>query len=211
MPDTKLITVCDRAADIALLLYEVYDMDYCDIVVRAKNDRRIPGEARKLFKILRNTEEAGRINIEVPRKSARPKLSGKEEAKKREARQAELRVAYRKVKISAPPERKGQDPIEITAITAEEINPPKGQKAIKWNLLTTLKVESFEDAVEVIKFYVKRWTIEEFHRVLKSGCKVEQLNYANFERENLYLNMEYQKKRNPINRTPPFLYFIIFN
>ena len=182
MPDTKLITVCDRGADIALLLYEVHDMDYCDIVVRAKSDRRIPGEARKLFKILRTTEEAGRINIEVPRKSARPKLSGKEEVKKREARNAELRVVYRKVKISPPPERKGQDPIEITAIMAEEINPPKGQTVIKWNLLTTLKVESFEDAVEVIKFYVKRWPIEEFHRVLKSGCKVEQLNYANFER-----------------------------
>lgn len=182
MPDTKLITVCDRGADIALLLYEVYDMDYCNIVVRAKNDRRIPGEARKLFKILRNTEEAGTITIEVPRKSARPKLSGKEKVKKREARKANLRVAYRKVKISPPPERKGQDPIEITAIIAEEINPPKGQKAVKWNLLTTLKVESFEEAVEVIKIYVKRWPIEEFHRVLKSGCKVEQLNYANFDR-----------------------------
>jgi len=36
-------------------------------------------------------------------------------------------------------------------------------------------IETFEQAIEKLKWYAKRWSIEVYHRTLKSGCKVERL------------------------------------
>ena len=41
-------------------------------------------------------------------------------------------------------------------------------------LLTTLRVRSFEDAVEKTEWYCLRWGIEVYHKTLKSGCQVEE-------------------------------------
>src|SRR5262245_15113963 len=41
-------------------------------------------------------------------------------------------------------------------------------------LLTTCHVDSFEEAIEKLNWYTKRWCIEIFHRTLKSGCKIEE-------------------------------------
>ena len=54
------------------------------------------------------------------------------------------------------------------------MRPPKGAKAICWRLLTTLPVETAAAAVEKVRWYAQRWQIEIIHKVLKSGCKVEQ-------------------------------------
>ena len=54
-----------------------------------------------------------------------------------------------------------------------EISPPQGEEAIEWYLLTSLPVWSVNDAEQVLEYYLKRWRIEDFFRVLKSGCKVE--------------------------------------
>ncbi len=46
-------------------------------------------------------------------------------------------------------------------------------------MLTTLPVTSTADATRVLRWYALRWRIEEYFRVLKSGCKVEELqNHA---------------------------------
>ena len=49
---------------------------------------------------------------------------------------------------------------------------PPGAKRIEWLLLTTEEVRTSEDAARIVDFYTRRWRIEEWHHVLKSGCKV---------------------------------------
>ena len=49
-------------------------------------------------------------------------------------------------------------------------------------LLTSLDVDSFEAAVESIGYYLKRWRVEDFFRVLKSGCRAEHLAFHTAER-----------------------------
>ena len=56
-----------------------------------------------------------------------------------------------------------------------EINVPRGAKRIDFCLLTTIEVKNLEDALKIIKIYRLRWVIEEFHRVLKHTCKIEDL------------------------------------
>jgi len=64
--------------------------------------------------------------------------------------------------------------ILVNAIMAIEENPPEGEDPIIWILLTDLEVNSFEKACKVIEYYLCRWQIEMYFKVLKSGCKVEE-------------------------------------
>ena len=62
--------------------------------------------------------------------------------------------------------------LKLWAILIREKHPPEGATAVKWMLLTTLPVVSVKQALKCIKWYCRRWRIEEWHRVLKSGCKI---------------------------------------
>jgi hypothetical protein len=66
-------------------------------------------------------------------------------------------------------------PIPQWVVWAREVNPPPSVKEpIDWVLLTSLPVRDLEGAMEVIGYYEKRWLIEEWHKALKTGCRVER-------------------------------------
>lgn len=76
----------------------------------------------------------------------------------------------------APPKRKAHLPALIVyGIVVEEVNPPPGEEALLWRLITTLPVESATQALQLVRWYSYRWRIERFHYVLKSGCRLEEL------------------------------------
>ena len=68
----------------------------------------------------------------------------------------------------------------MQVVLAQEEQAPRGAEPIDWRLLSTMAVDSFERACEVMGWYSLRWGIEVFHRILKSGCRVEerQLNHG---------------------------------
>jgi hypothetical protein len=74
------------------------------------------------------------------------------------------------------------DKIAIYVIRAKEINPPEGVEEIDWTLLTNIPVTSVKDAIERITWYKLKWKIEEFFKVLKSGCKIESTRLATKEK-----------------------------
>jgi IS4 transposase len=45
---------------------------------------------------------------------------------------------------------------------------------LEWLLLTTRPVETLDQALDIIAWYSRRWTVEEFHKVWKTGCRAEQ-------------------------------------
>ncbi len=47
-------------------------------------------------------------------------------------------------------------------------------KALEWVLFTTVAIHDATDALTQVEWYATRWTIEEYHRCLKTGCAVEQ-------------------------------------
>lgn len=65
---------------------------------------------------------------------------------------------------------------------AIEEKPPKDEKPLTWILLTSLPVTTFEDVLTVIQYYLCRWEIETFFKVLKSGCKIEERQLQTTER-----------------------------
>jgi hypothetical protein len=63
-----------------------------------------------------------------------------------------------------------------------EIDPPAGVEPLEWILLTNVPIENFADACERIDWYGCRWIIEEYHKGLKTGCQIEDMQFTTEER-----------------------------
>ena len=72
--------------------------------------------------------------------------------------------------------------MNVSAVHVVETDPPADEDPLRWFLLTTRKVRTASQAGEVVGFYLQRWRVEDFFRVLKSGCRVEFLLFRTAER-----------------------------
>jgi hypothetical protein len=70
----------------------------------------------------------------------------------------------------------------MNALWVKEVEPVDGGEPILWLLLTTLPIDTFEQACQYVCWYSLRWLIERFHFTLKSGCRIEQLQLETSER-----------------------------
>ncbi len=75
-------------------------------------------------------------------------------------------------------------------MVAKEVGPPEGIEAICWRLWTTVEIGGAILAAEVIGWYARRWMIEGLHRILKSGCKVEERQLESVEKLSLVLALD---------------------
>ena len=100
----------------------------------------------------------------------------------RAARQARLEVRYGSLTLKAPQTRARLPDVKLWAVWASEVDPPKGQTAVEWMLLTNLAVENVEQALKMLEYYTGRWGIEVFHRTLKSGCQIENRQLGSADR-----------------------------
>jgi len=93
---------------------------------------------------------------------------------KRKGRKVKQQI--KAVSVTLKPENtyKGAKKVKINAVMAIEENPPEGEEALVWVFITNLPINNFEDVCKVIKYYLCRWEIELFFKVLKSGCKIEE-------------------------------------
>jgi len=55
-----------------------------------------------------------------------------------------------------------------------EPEPPPGEAAIEWMLVTSEPVQTLEDAAAIVDHYRARWLIEEYFKALKTGCAFEK-------------------------------------
>lgn len=70
----------------------------------------------------------------------------------------------------------------VHVVLVREPNPPEGEQAIEWILLTTLPIGTLDEVRRVIEYYTVRWTIEVYFRTLKSGCRIEERLFETLER-----------------------------
>lgn len=175
LPDTQLVYVADREADIYELFAEgarAQGQRRADWLVRGAQDRCLAaGEDAKLKAAVRAAPVLTQIEFDLPSRQggkARPV-------------QQQLKVARVRLK---PPYRVGHklDEVTVTVLLAEEIAPPRGQEPLTWLLLTNRSVTTAEQAAELLSWYLCRWQIELFFKILKSGCKVEELQFETLER-----------------------------
>ena len=182
MPATRLVNVCDREADFFEMFDEWRRNPAVDLLIRAQFDRKLSGEEARLFEAARQAAVRRRVQIQVPRGSARPRGRRGKGRVKRPARQADLVIRTRRLALHPPKYHADKAPVEVWVIHAREEAPPEGTKGIEWVLLTTWELRAEEEAVRCLRWYCLRWRIEDWHRVLKTGCRIEQLGHQTAER-----------------------------
>lgn len=183
MPQTRIINVCDREADFFEMFDEQRKNSSVDLLIRASQNRKITEDPFKLFAAARQAPVQSRVRVHIPRQSARKKKSKQKATPKRPGRRADLTVRAMRVQIKPPaPQFADKDPLEVWVIHALEDNPPAGAEPVEWFLLTTITIASAADVEQCLRWYCLRWRIEDWHRVLKSGCGIEDLAHASIER-----------------------------
>lgn len=123
------------------------------------------------------------VTSKVAQKS--PKKKGKKRKVRRTAREAEMAVAFAPVQIKSPSKKNGNHgnkPLPVWVVRVWEVSPPKGEERLEWYLITNEPVQSFKDAYRVVGWYECRWIIEEYHKGLKTGCKIESPQFTAEER-----------------------------
>ena len=187
LPRTRVVCTMDREADFLDLFVEQREhAPQVELLVRAKVNRILGHECtaegdkavRRLFDEVRNAPARGTCTVEVSRQSARVKASKQAPKKKRPARRAETTLRYQPVALPCP----GATPVALWMVHAREEHPPANTEPLEWFLLTTVPVNSTHDATRILVWYTLRWRIEDYFRILKSGCKVEELQHHRAER-----------------------------
>ncbi len=95
------------------------------------------------------------------------------------ARRAKLLISCGPVRVRAP-ERAGQAagagaPIDCWFIRVWEQDPPDGVEPLEWVLYTDGRTETLQEALVGVMDYGTRFLVEEFHKGLKTGMKIEEL------------------------------------
>lgn len=73
-------------------------------------------------------------------------------------------------------------PQVLTYIHALEEDPPPDRDPIDWKLVTNLPVDDLSAAIEKLGWYALRWKVEVFHKVMKSGCRAEEVRLETADR-----------------------------
>ena len=180
LADTRVVSVMDREGDVLALFAEQRRLAGVELLVRAKHNRVLGADQPKLFEQIREQAAQGSVEIQVQRSSAR-RGTGRQKAKPlREARTARAELRWREVELAAPVRSEG--PLRLQLVHVWERSAGAGVEPLEWFLLTSLPVGSQAQAEQVLQWYRLRWRIEDWHRILKSGCKVEYLGHRTGER-----------------------------
>jgi hypothetical protein len=164
-PARPVVVVADREADL-FDLFAAPRPAGVDLLVRAKPRRRLHRDARLLGQAAAAAPVVATLAVALPRADDRP------------ARTATLALRATAVTLERPsvhPRRRSLEPVAVRVILAEEAEAPVGQTPVRWLLLTTRPALTPEAVVQAVHWYSRRWLIERLHFVLKSGCRLEQL------------------------------------
>lgn len=159
---STVVSVGDREADVyELFALALSDPGYPKLLVRAERDRRVQDGSEGLWEYMESQPVAGQRMLHIAKRRAKP------------ARDCVLDIRFAQVELRAPQRKRALGALRVWAVYATEVNPPSEKEAVEWMLVTTLEVNHFEGALEKVDWYKKRWGIEEYHRTLKSGCRIE--------------------------------------
>lgn len=172
--NSMVVTVADRESDIYEFLLEAQALN-AKYVIRACYDRHVHhDEYKRLQDYLSSVDAIATVEIDVPT----------------QRRKASLELRFAAVTLR-PPERmtrsKKKLHVSCWVIHVCETTATAEFEPLTWTLLTNIPVTSEEQAVERLGWYRRRWSIEEYHKILKSGCTVEDCRLQTAERLTKYI------------------------
>lgn len=170
-PTTRLVSVGDREADVYDVLAAPRPAGV-DLLIRAAWDRCVQGAERYVWATVTAQPVGAHLQLKVPRRG--PQV----------ARDATLALRFCTLMLRPPRhrQREGLPVVTLWAVQVQEVEPPADVTPIEWLLLTTVAVDTVDNATQCVQWYSCRWGIEVWHRILKSGCRIEARQLASGER-----------------------------
>jgi hypothetical protein len=174
--EQAVLLVADREADVFAYLAAPRRPN-TELLIRACRARTVtvacPTEEGRVLRgsllaVAKSAPVVGRMRVTVPRKPGQPEC------------EVTLEVRATAVQVQPPRHRKAGEPNTpqaVSVVCATEVGPPAGEKPIQWILIPTQAVTTGEEACQMVRYYARRWVIERWHFTLKSGCKVEKLQF----------------------------------
>ena len=168
----NVVHIADREGDFYELYKACLELDE-NFLIRASHNRSINKQKRrelpkqKLFDYFNSLISEKKIIIELQTNS------------ETKYRKAELSIVFDKFTLPPPPDRtvnrngKGLYNIELWGVMIKEEYPPEDEEALQWLLITNIPITTIAEAIEKMHWYILRWKIELFHKILKSGCSIE--------------------------------------
>jgi hypothetical protein len=167
MPRPGWITVGDRGNDIYEFLHGA-DQQKWKFVVRARHDRKVlvKGEPKRLFPWIRGQTAKCKTPLYL-------RANGREFAG-----EVTLELTWAAAEVLPPGK---QEEKNVTAVTYLRVWCPE-RPQIEWLLITNLPITDEEEARKVVEIYRRRWLIEDYHKALKTGCRVEENQFKQADR-----------------------------
>ncbi len=174
IPSTvRMIMVSDRESDVFDYIAR-HRAPHCEFLIRITQNRNLAkgSECHRLFDQLEAAPIKTRAVIPIT------------DHKTGTTRQA--KIHYRWSVVTLDPPVHGMPihttPVTVSVILVREEDAPSGVRPVEWKLMTSLTIATVEEALRVVEWYSRRWLIERFHYVLKSGCTIEKLQLETAER-----------------------------
>src|SRR5712692_11565720 len=162
---------------------------HCDFDVRAAQDRCVdllveqadtPAARRShhqrrpqqhLFEVVRGWSAQGEQDLELPA------------TKQSKARTAHLAISFGSVRLLPPLSQQASNlrPLVVWVVHVWEAEPPEGVEPVEWVRLSSVPIQTLEQAAERVDWYRGRWIVEDYHQGLKTGCRVEQRQVQSYE------------------------------
>ena len=181
LPNTQLVHVADREGDIYELLAAASQPGAPGLLVRVQHNRQMAqGEHGLVWEHIASQPVDAIMELALPRSPGTA------------ARRARCEIRFGAVKLKAPMLKAEQPELSgLWFIQVREIGTPPGKsEPILWRLWTTVAVETLEQAMERVRWYMVRWQIEVFHRTLKTGCAVESLQLDHIHKLKLAVSLK---------------------
>ena len=168
VPEADIVSVGDREAD----FYELFERAASDpagakLLVRATHNRKLQGECLGLKDAIASRPPDDSVEVHIPRRGSK------------RARIAHMELRFGTVELQAPSGHKGRPSLQMQVVHIVEPQPHGSGDPVEWFLLTDCPVETAQQACEKVQWYTKRWGIEIYHRVIKSGCRIEDRQLGN--------------------------------
>lgn len=163
---TQVIHVFDREGDISEVFEQMRQLKHTGVLVRAAHNRSLDKNSERLWDKMESEPIRFTQEIDVP---ATANSKG---------RKAKLAVRFCSVNLRNPYRFDNRDTLKVYAVYATQIDCPEGETPLSWMLLTTEVVADVNMAATILRWYTYRWRVEEYHKILKSGCQSERYRLA---------------------------------
>lgn len=188
-PGVCCVCVADSEADI----FEVFaeprgETNPAHFLIRLCQERALvtsaaSGQARLLEERVAATAPLYTAEIAVRGRAAKVTCEKRGRRQPREDRTAVVTVRATTLTLR-PPARPDRvlPPVTVNVVLVREEQPPAGDVAVEWLLVTTLPIATVEEVQLLVEYYRTRWLIEVLFRVLKSGCRIEARRFEQLVR-----------------------------